>query len=111
MEELVRAGKALSDPLRLQILHLLARGRDQLGCCVSPDESVGLCVCDLQEALGMGQSKVSYHMKELKAANLVTETQRGKWTYYSINRNGFEALLGELRQQFLAETRPLIRVE
>lgn len=105
MDDIARAGKAIGDPIRLQILSLLASGRDQVTCCVSPSDCCdGLCVCDLQEALGMGQSKVSYHIRELKAAGLVTETQKGKWTYYAINPAGFEAFMESLKSSFLSQS-------
>jgi hypothetical protein len=45
----------------------------------------------------MGQSKVSYHMKKLKDAGLLHEERRGKWAFYSLNREAGEELLGEVR--------------
>ena len=55
---------ALSEPLRVQVLDLL---RDQ-----------ELCVCDLCEKLGVSQSKLSFHLKNLKEAELVRSRQEGR---------------------------------
>lgn len=44
-----------------------------------------LCVCDLQSALGVSQPKVSRHLAELRKCELLIDTRRGKWVYYSIN--------------------------
>lgn len=79
---------ALSDPLRLQIVELL-RNRE-------------LCVCDLCEHLGVGQSKLSFHLKNLRDAQLVTARQEGRWMYYRLNLPQFDAL-----QQYLAEFQQL----
>lgn len=86
-EKLIVSGfRALSDPLRLQILELL---REQ-----------ELCVCDLCDRLSVPQSKLSFHLKTLKEAALVTSRQEGRWIYYSLNLTQFIAL-----EQYLAEYR------
>ncbi|MEP0920096.1 metalloregulator ArsR/SmtB family transcription factor [Leptolyngbya sp. DQ-M1] len=77
---------ALSDPLRVQVLDLL-RDRE-------------LCVCDLCEALDVSQSKLSFHLKTLKEAQLVQARQEGRWIYYSLNLTQFIVL-----EQYLAEFR------
>lgn len=77
---------ALSEPLRVQVLDLL---RDQ-----------ELCVCDLCETLGVSQSKLSFHLKALKEAQLVQARQEGRWIYYSLNLPQFVVL-----EQYLAEFR------
>lgn len=84
---LVVAGfHALSDPLRVQVLDLL-RDRE-------------LCVCDLCEVLKVTQSKLSFHLKTLKEAQLVRSRQEGRWIYYSLNLPQFVVL-----EQYLAEFR------
>jgi ArsR family transcriptional regulator, arsenate/arsenite/antimonite-responsive transcriptional repressor len=50
----------------------------------------------------MGQSKVSYHMRKLKEAGLVREERRGKWSFYSIDREAAGALLGEAAERLLS---------
>ena len=80
------AFRALSDPLRLQILELL--------------RSQELCVCELCEKLEVSQSKLSFHLKNLKEANLVHSRQQGRWMYYRLNLAQFVIL-----EQYLAEYR------
>lgn len=79
--------QALSDPLRLQILDLL--------------RTQELCVCELCDKLDVPQSKLSFHLKNLKEANLVRSRQEGRWIYYSLNLPQFvvlEQYLGEFRR-------------
>ncbi len=77
---------ALSDPLRIQILELL--------------RTQELCVCDLCEATSTSQSKLSFHLKVLKEAELVRARQAGRWIYYSLDLPKFVVL-----EQYLAEFR------
>jgi ArsR family transcriptional regulator len=72
--------------LRLQIIELLQERE--------------LCVCDLCDALEVGQSKLSFHLKALKEAQLVQTRQEGRWIYYRLNLPQFVVL-----EQFLAEYR------
>ncbi|HEV2093278.1 MAG TPA: metalloregulator ArsR/SmtB family transcription factor [Rubrobacter sp.] len=96
---LVALGGALSDPIRARMLGMMAGGR---GCCSLPDRGVpaedkdaGICVCEFEAYFGMGQSKVSYHMKKLKEAGLVREEKRGRWSFYSLNRDAARGLIAE----------------
>lgn len=77
---------ALSDPLRLRVLELIRKQE--------------LCVCELCEALGVPQSKLSFHLKALKEAKLIRGRQSGRWIYYSLNLPQFVEL-----EQYLAEYR------
>ena len=61
---------ALSDPTRLSILQRLRFGER--------------CVCDLTDALDAAQSRLSFHLKVLKAG-LVTDRREGRWMYYTLN--------------------------
>jgi ArsR family transcriptional regulator len=106
MEQLVALGRALSDPIRVRMLSMMADGR---GCCDFSASSVpaaegeeGICVCEFEERFGMGQSKVSYHMKKLKDAGLVREERRGKWSFYSLDREAAGRLLGEAAERLLS---------
>jgi ArsR family transcriptional regulator, arsenate/arsenite/antimonite-responsive transcriptional repressor len=106
VERLVALGRALSDPLRVRMLGMMAEGR---GCCDFSDSGVpagegdqGICVCEFEEVFGMGQSKVSYHMKKLKDAGLVREERRGKWSFYSLDREAAGELLGEAADRLLS---------
>ena len=106
VDRLVALGRALSDPIRVRMLTMMAEGR---GCCDLPDlgvpaedEDKGICVCEFEDYFGMGQSKVSYHMKKLKDAGLVREERRGKWSFYSLDREAAEQLLGEAAYHLLS---------
>lgn len=103
---LVALGRALSDPIRVRMLGMMADGR---GCCdfsgseaPAADGDEGICVCEFEEAFGMGQSKVSYHIKKLKDAGLVREEKRGRWSFYSLDREAAAGLLGEAEDRLLS---------
>jgi len=106
VERLVALGSALSDPIRVRMLSMMAEGRS---CCDLPDLGVpveeddeGICVCEFEDQFGMSQSKVSYHMKKLKDAGLVREERRGKWSFYSLDREAAGELLGEAADRLLS---------
>ena len=106
VERLVALGRALSDPIRVRMLSMMAEGRS---CCDFSDSSVpaeegeeGICVCEFEEHFSMGQSKVSYHVRKLKDAGLVREERRGKWAFYSLDREAASGLLGETADRLLA---------
>jgi ArsR family transcriptional regulator, arsenate/arsenite/antimonite-responsive transcriptional repressor len=108
VERLIALGRALSDPLRVRMLGMMAEGR---GCCDFSDSGVpagegdqGICVCEFEEVFSMGQSKVSYHMKKLKDAGLVREERRGKWSFYSLDRKAAGELLGEAADRLLSSS-------
>lgn len=104
-ERLVALGKALADPVRVRMLRALAQGRT--ACCDLPAPEKrgvpgattpqGICVCEFQEQLGLGQSKTSYHLRVLKDAGLLGEEQRGKWSFYSLRRDALDDVLTQLR--------------
>jgi len=104
LERLAKMGKALSDPIRLKMLAILAEGRD---CCELPDictrgvpgegTPAGICVCEFQEQFGLGQSRTSYHLRVLKEAGLVTEETRGKWTFYELDRKALAGAVSALQ--------------
>ena len=100
MDELAKVAEALGDPLRMRILDLLASGRLN-ACCspTNPDSPAAVCACDLATDLGgLAPSKLAYHLARLRAAGLVHEQRRGRWVYYSINRE----TLAELCRTFLS---------
>lgn len=77
---------ALSDETRLEIVQRL-RGGER-------------CVCDLIDLLDAAQSRLSFHLKVLKDAGLVSDRREGRWIHYSLNRDAFaelQELLGDLR--------------
>ena|ERR671910_640735 len=71
---------ALSDETRLSILKRLRFGER--------------CVCDLTDALEAAQSRLSFHLKVLKDAGLVTDRRAGRWMYYTLNQEA----LGEVAE-------------
>ena len=99
VDRLVALGRALSDPIRVRMLTMMADGRsccDFSGSGVPAEEGEeGICVCEFEETFGMGQSKVSYHVRKLKDAGLVLEERRGKWTFYSLDRGTARSLLAD----------------
>ncbi|HSL00612.1 MAG TPA: metalloregulator ArsR/SmtB family transcription factor [Rubrobacteraceae bacterium] len=99
VEHLVALGRALSDPIRVRMLGMMAEGRS---CCSLPDLGApvsegdeGICVCEFEDYFGMGQSKVSYHLRKLKDAGLIREEKRGKWSFYSVDGEAVRELLGD----------------
>jgi len=77
--------RALGDPTRVAILERLARGER--------------CVCDLTEELSAAQSRLSFHLKILKDAGLVSARPAGRMTYYALRRRAtsdFSAFLAGL---------------
>src|ERR1700733_5690075 len=72
---------ALADPVRLRVLSMLA---------AAPDGEV--CVCDFVEPLGKSQPTISHHLKILSEAGLVQGARRGKWVWYSLNRDRLSSL-------------------
>ena len=72
---------ALSDVTRLALLDQLSNGER--------------CVCELTDAMKAGQSRLSFHLKVLKEAGLVTDRREGRWSYYTLDRSVFQEV-GEL---------------
>jgi ArsR family transcriptional regulator, arsenate/arsenite/antimonite-responsive transcriptional repressor len=77
-EEAVTRLKALADGKRLRIVALLAGGER--------------CVCHLQEELDVAQPLLSFHLKKLKEAGLVTDRRDGRWVHYSLDREALDEL-------------------
>jgi ArsR family transcriptional regulator len=91
LARLARLFHALSDETRLRIVGRLLGGEQ--------------CVCNLTDALEAGQSRLSFHLKALKDAGLVTDRRDGRWIHYSLDHDalsGIGVLLGALAEK--AET-------
>lgn len=95
MIDIIKISKALSDPIRYNILLMLLNHN---GCTSSlcQTDMEGVCNCEIMEKLGMIQSRVSYHMKELCESGLVTEISKGKWKYYTLNKEAIRKFSEEL---------------
>ena len=72
--------KALAEPARVRIVNTLA---------TSPEP---VCACEFEPALGLSQPTVSHHLKKLTDAGLVDREQRGRWAYFSLNREAASKL-------------------
>jgi|GEM_PF-104075 len=87
IKDFIKVMKALSDPNRVKMVKLLQRRV--------------LCVCEIQEALGLAQSTASKHLKILEEAGLIAYFKEGSWVNYQLAdgaRNPYVAnLLGNLR--------------
>ncbi len=71
-----------------------------LGVPADAEETgLGVCVCEFEQYFGMGQSKVSYHLRKLKEAGLVREEKRGKSSFYSLDWEAVTELIKELTGQ------------
>jgi ArsR family transcriptional regulator len=75
---------ALADPVRLRIVGLLAVG--------------GRCVCDLRVEMVIAANLLSYHLRVLREAGLVTATRRGRWIDYRLAPDGFAALWQQMSE-------------
>lgn len=74
--------KALSDETRLRILSLLLSGE--------------MCVCEIEDCLGLTQSNASRHITALKNAGILSTSKQAQWAYYRLN------------EQFCSENRELM---
>jgi len=74
----LRIFHALSDPTRLQIVRKLRQGER--------------CVCELTDALDASQSRLSFHLKVLKDAGLVSDRRDGRWVHYELRREALAEL-------------------
>ncbi len=82
-EELARAFGALSDPVRLRLLSLIADAGE-------------VCSCDLLEPLHRSQPTVSHHTKILVDAGLIVGEKRGRWVWWRVNGERVDALRNAL---------------
>jgi ArsR family transcriptional regulator len=77
--DLARVFAALSDPVRLRLLSLVADAGE-------------VCSCDLEVPLGKSQPTVSHHTKVLADAGLLAGERRGRWTWWRVDAGRFETV-------------------
>ncbi len=77
--ELERVFKALADRHRVKILNRLLGAAGE-----------AVCVCDLEELLGLKQPTVSYHLKQLLDAGILEREKRGSYAYFSLSPGALE---------------------
>ncbi len=70
--DLAAGFKALGDPHRVAIVHLLASA------------GMPVCVVDVERHFDLAQSTISHHLKTLVDAGILDRERIGKWSYYSI---------------------------
>ncbi len=76
---------AVADPVRLQVLSIIAN---------APSGEV--CACDFVAPLGKSQPTVSHHLKVLAEAGLVAGDKRGRWIWYRLGDEAVSGLAGAL---------------
>jgi ArsR family transcriptional regulator len=86
VERIARVLKAIADPTRLQLLHLIQ---------TAPGGEA--CVCNLTEKLGLRQPTISHHLKTMVTAGLLAREKRGTWVWYSVDREGMDGVQDILR--------------
>lgn len=80
-EQLADVFKALADPTRVRLLRYL-----------SESDAGTACACHLPEALGITQPTLSFHMRKLHDAGLVTREKRGRWVHWTVRPESLEAV-------------------
>ncbi len=85
MDTFLQTVGALNDETRLKLLRFI-------------DKHGAVCVCDIESAFGMIQSRISRHLKILKDAGFLRVERKGRWAYYSIR-----SPIDKFRQDVLKE--------
>lgn len=88
--ELLERFQAIAEPTRFRIVRILADGER--------------CVCELQEDLGASQSRLSFHLKKLRDAGVVSDRRDGRWVHYSLAPEALEEM-----RAFLGDVKPAAR--
>jgi ArsR family transcriptional regulator, arsenate/arsenite/antimonite-responsive transcriptional repressor len=94
-ESAVRAAALLAaaaDPNRMAILRILASGK--------------ACVCELQEEIPVAPNLLSYHLKVLKDAGLISGQRRGRWVDYEIAEDALDRLRAAIPMPATAQPPP-----
>lgn len=87
-DALLQRFQAVAEETRFEIVRRLAGGER--------------CVCELQTDLDAAQSRLSFHLKKLKEAGVVSDRRDGRWVYYSLVPETLEemrAFLGEVKPE------------
>src|SRR5512145_1314980 len=91
VEQYAEAFKALSNPIRLQIIDLISQGGGQI------------CACDIERHFDLTQPTISHHLKVLRDAGLIMSEQRSVNIYHKVNQSVFITL-----QTILAQFSPKV---
>jgi ArsR family transcriptional regulator, arsenate/arsenite/antimonite-responsive transcriptional repressor len=71
--ELATLHRALADPMRVQMLHILNNASEPV------------CVCDFTAAFDLSQPTISHHLAKLREAGIVVSSKRGIWSFHALN--------------------------
>jgi ArsR family transcriptional regulator len=74
---------ALADPVRLRIVSMLGQATE-------------VCACDFVEPLERSQPTISHHLKVLTEAGIISGEKRGRWVWYSLDRQRLASLAAAL---------------
>ena len=80
-ERVAATFKALSDPVRVKLLHHISAN-----CCSS------VCACHMPDSLGISQPTLSYHLGRLVKVGLICREMRHKWAHYHATPQGLEMI-------------------
>ena len=78
--DIAALAKALSDPIRVQLVDVLRKHAGEV------------CVCELQPLFDISQPTLSHHLKKLRDAGVVDVERRGLWAFYYVNQESLEVL-------------------
>jgi ArsR family transcriptional regulator len=73
IEQTAAVFKALADPTRVRILKTISHMQQ-------------MCECNIVPAFGLSQPTISYHLKILREAGLITSERRGQWVWHQVNQ-------------------------
>ena len=83
-QRLAQIARALSDPIRLQLVDVLRRHAGEV------------CVCELVPLFEVSQPTLSHHLRKLREAGLIDVQRRGLWSYYYVLPGALDELGGWL---------------
>jgi ArsR family transcriptional regulator, arsenate/arsenite/antimonite-responsive transcriptional repressor len=84
-ERMATVGKALGDPVRLQLVDVLRKHAGKV------------CVCELVPLFDLSQPTISHHLKVLRGAGIVGSERLGLWAYYYVIPDTLKELSAWLR--------------
>ena len=79
-ERMAAVAKALSDPIRMQLVDVLRKNAGRV------------CVCELVPLFEVSQPTISHHLKVLREAGIVGSEREGLWAYYFVNADSLDEL-------------------
>jgi ArsR family transcriptional regulator len=79
-ERIATVAKALSDPIRVQLVDVLRTHAGEV------------CVCELEPLFDISQPTLSHHLRKLREAGIVGVERRGLWAYYYVLPAAIEEL-------------------